>query len=352
MIHSVTNSFTDWYHKLHCFTEPSISFGRLQIAQRSPARPNPIMSNRTIRQWIDDFLRERPVRANSLIITIYGDSIAPHGGSAWLGSFIRLVAPLGISDRLVRTSVFRLSKDGWLASEHSGRRSYYGLTPAGRRRFEHAYRRIYFHERSEWQGEWLLVFAVASLLPPAKREEIRKELQWEGFGLVAPGVLAHPSADPEPMLDILQSNGVRDSVVVLQAKGLGPLAGKPMRELVRDCWNLELVAQDYQRFLERFRPVLKALRGARSLDPEQCFVVRTLLMHEFRRTLLRDPQLPEQLLPKDWPGSAARQLCRELYLLTQKQTEKHLMAVLETASGPLPPATPYFYERFGGLEAA
>jgi DNA-binding transcriptional regulator PaaX len=57
-----------------------------------------------------------PVRANSLIITVYGDMIAPHGGSVWLGSFINLVKPLGINDRLVRTSVFRLSKDGWLES--------------------------------------------------------------------------------------------------------------------------------------------------------------------------------------------------------------------------------------------
>jgi phenylacetic acid degradation operon negative regulatory protein len=75
-------------------------------------------------------------------------------------------------------------------------------------------------------------------------------------------------------------------------------------------------------------------------------------MHEFRRTLLRDPQLPEQLLPHDWPGSTARQLCHELYVLTQKEAENYLMSVLETASGRLPEAAPYFYERFGGLATA
>ena len=307
------------------------------------------MKSRFVSQWVEDFLRDKPVRANSLIITIYGDMISPHGGSVWLGSFINLVKPLGINDRLVRTSVFRLSKDDWLASEHIGRCSYYGLTSTGRRRFEHAHRRIYFPPKVPWEGDWQIVLTSGSDLSPAKREDVRKELQWEGFGIIAPGVLAHPSANLEPLLDILQGNGVQDSVVVLRAKSLGALVSKPTRELVRECWNLGLISQDYKRFIERFRPALKALKSARDLDPEQCFVVRTLLMHEFRRTLLRDPQLPDQLLPRDWHGNIARQLCHELYVLTQKEAENHLMSVLETSSGRLPEAAPYFYERFGGL---
>ncbi len=307
------------------------------------------MKSRIVSTWIKDFLRDRPVRANSLIITIYGDSIAPHGGSVWLGSFIKLAKPLGINDRLVRTSVFRLSKDSWLTSEHIGRRSYYGLTATGRRRFEHAYRRIYFQPKVHWEGDWQIVLTAGNELTPAQRDEVRKELQWEGFGLIASGVLAHPSADLEPLLDILQSNGVQDRVVVVRGKSLGALVNKPTRELVRECWNLSSISQDYKRFLDRFRSVQKALKSARELDPEQCFVVRTLLMHEFRRTLLRDPQLPDQLLPHDWPGNAARQLCHELYVLTQREAENHLMSVLETASGRLPEAAPYFYERFGGL---
>ncbi|MCE9569640.1 MAG: phenylacetic acid degradation operon negative regulatory protein PaaX, partial [Rhodocyclales bacterium] len=47
------------------------------------------MKSRHISQWVDDFLDQHPTRANSLIITVYGDFIAPHGGTVWLGSFIR-----------------------------------------------------------------------------------------------------------------------------------------------------------------------------------------------------------------------------------------------------------------------
>ncbi|MFZ5510454.1 MAG: phenylacetic acid degradation operon negative regulatory protein PaaX [Pseudomonadota bacterium] len=305
--------------------------------------------SRFVAQWIDQFLREQTIRANSLIITVYGDAIAPHGGSVWLGSFIKLVESLGLNDRMVRTSVFRLVKDRWLVAQQIGRRSYYSLTPTGRRRFEHAYRRIYFQPRNQWEGDWQVVLATNSILPN-QREAMRKELLWEGFGVIAPGVLAHPSANTESLYDILQGTGVLDQVVVLRAKSLGSLTAKPLRDLVRECWNLEAVAADYKRYLDRFRPLWRALKNAKSLDPEQCFVVRMLLMHEFRRVLLRDPQLPDQLLPEDWPGALARQLCRDIYVLTQRQAEQHLMSVLETATGQLPEAAPYFYERFGGLD--
>jgi phenylacetic acid degradation operon negative regulatory protein len=65
--------------------------------------------------------------------------------------------------------------------------------------------------------------------------------------------------------------------------------------------------------------------------------------------LLLDPTLPDAVLPPDWPGAAARLLCRTLYRATQAAAEQHVMATLETADGPLPPAAPVFLERFGGL---
>ena len=305
------------------------------------------MPSRFIDHWIARFLSERPVRANSLIITVYGDSIAAHGGSVWLGSFIRLVQPLGLNERMVRTSVFRLVKENWLVAEPIGRRSYYSLTAVGRRRFEHAYRRIYDAPRADWNGEWQLVLSSGTL-PPAQRDALRKELLWEGFGNIAPGVMAHPAANSESLLDILEDSGARDKVVVMQARALGTSASRPLQDLVHECWGLATIADDYKRFIERFRPPLKAMKGARQIDPQQCFVLRTLLMHEFRRVQLRDPQLPQQLLSADWPGHTARELCREIYRLSQCGAQQHLMEVLETAQGPLPEAAPYFYSRFGG----
>lgn len=306
--------------------------------------------SRGLNRLIAHLLAQRPPRANSLIITIYGDMIAPHGGTVWLGSFIKLAQPLGLNPRMVRTSVFRLSREKWLVSEQIGRRSYYSLTATGRRRFEHAYRRVYEDPRSTWEGDWQLVLIPREGLAPALRESLCKELLWEGFAAIAPGVMAHPSAQSDSLLDILEGTGAHDKVVVLRAHTLGALAGRPLKELAEQCWNLVQVAAGYQNFISRFRAVARVLRGTLALNPEQCFVVRALLIHEFRRVQLRDPQLPRQLLPTGWPGDSARALCSEIYRLSQQKAEEHLVNVLETADGPLPPAAESFYRRFGGLQ--
>jgi len=307
------------------------------------------MKNRSVAQWIDSFLAERKLRAKSIIITVYGDSIAPHGGTVWLGSFIRLAESLGLNQRLVRTSVFRLAKEKWLVSEQIGRKSFYSLTASGRRRFEHAYRRIYDEPQAQWEGGWQIALTTSGKLSPAQRDALRKDLLWEGFGVIAPGVLAHPSDSSASLMDILHENEVHEMVVVMQARTLGAISSRPLQELVRDCWNLKTIALDYQRFIKRFQPVMRSLTAAEAIDPEQCFVVRTLLMHEFRRVLLRDPQLPQQLLPKDWPGEPARRMCRELYSATQCGAEQYLMDTLETIEGPLPQPAEYFFRRFGGV---
>jgi phenylacetic acid degradation operon negative regulatory protein len=65
--------------------------------------------------------------------------------------------------------------------------------------------------------------------------------------------------------------------------------------------------------------------------------------------LLRDPKLPDELLPAKWPGTAARLLCRDLYKLIQGPAEQHLLARLQTVEGAAPPAHPSYFTRFGGL---
>jgi phenylacetic acid degradation operon negative regulatory protein len=300
-----------------------------------------------VAKLVDDFRSQRPIRAGSLIITVYGDAIAPRGGTVWLGSLINLLEPLGLNQRLVRTSVHRLSNEDWLTSSRLGRRSYYSLTERGWRRFRRAYQRIYAEAGPEWDGQWTLV--MLSEVPAVQRDALRKELATLGFGLLASGVMIHPSAPTDALTSALQDEGVGESAVVLSARHEGLEVPLALSRLVRNCWNLERLSEDYARFLDLFRPVWQALETEPSLDPQECFLVRTLLIHEIRRLLLRDPQLPDEVLPANWNGAAARRLCRNLYRLVWQQAEEHLSRMLETAEGPLPDPAPFFYKRFGGL---
>ncbi|MEE4378518.1 MAG: phenylacetic acid degradation operon negative regulatory protein PaaX [Candidatus Competibacteraceae bacterium] len=305
---------------------------------------------RRVEELVGEFRGKRPIRGGSLIITLYGDAIVPRGGTVWLGSIIALLDPLGLNQRLVRTSVYRLSKEGWLNSAQVGRRSFYSVTESGLRRFRNAFRRIYDEHPMRWDGVWRLV--LTSQINSSERENLRRELNWLGFGAIAPGIMAHPMAEVDLLSGTLQALGLQDEVILMRATSEDTVVSSPLKNLVKTCWNLDGLSEDYHRFLAQFRPIWAALESADTLDPEQCFQVRTLLIHEYRRLLLRDPQLPNELLPPDWVGAAARLLCRNLYRLLSGPSEQYLSKALLSADGPLPEVGRDFYLRFGGLSDA
>ena len=303
-----------------------------------------------VARWIRRELAREPPRAKSLVVTVWGDAIAPHGGAVWLGSLIRLLAPFGLNERLVRTSVYRLIKEGWLAAQQDGRRSRYRLTAMGRERFEHAYRRIYAPPANGWDGAWEVVLAPAARLSPARRRALKQELGWEGFGAISPGVFLRPSHHAGAELGrIVAALGVEREVVVIEGRDTTGHRGEALRAYARQSWDLDRVANQYRAFLGRFGVVARQFLAARTLDRQQAFVVRTLLIHAFRRVTLHDPQLPAELAPADWPAPRAYALCRDLYRRAQRGAEDHLAATLRSAEGPLPAAAPYFHQRFGGL---
>ena len=291
-------------------------------------------------------------RAKSIIMTVWGDAIAPHGGDIWLGSLIELMRPLGLTERAVRTSVFRLQKEGWLTSRQIGRRSYYAFSQAGSRRAEQAERRIYANGVPPWDGRWHLIIANARDIESETREALRRELAWQGFGIVSPGCFAHPAADVDALNGLLDDLGVTDQVVVMRGDGLQAATSKPIRRMIDGSWDIAGLSESWREILDQFEPVARLLEAARDAPREASFVVRSLLIHEYRRVLLRDPDLPEELLPADWAGTAARELCHAIYRRVWRPAEAHLMSVLETADGRLPAASQSFYRRFGGLKAS
>lgn len=300
---------------------------------------------RTCQNLVDEFRSRPTLRAGSLITTVFGDSIAPRGGTVWLGSLINAMADFGISERLVRTSVFRLVKDGWLQTEQIGRRSYYRLTDEGRERFEQATHRIYGEPVGQWDGKWCLL--LLSGLDTSSKDSVRRECGWLGFGPMSANVLAHPSPDLTDLDVTTRRLGVDDSLVVMQGQTIR--SENAMRDLARSSWNLDEIDARYAEFVQRFRPVFKALSGKTQPTHRSAFLVRTLLIQEYRKILLRDPWLPAELLPAGWHGFAAYQLCRNLYRAVHERADAHLDELMETADGPLPPASRTFENRFGGL---
>ena len=78
-------------------------------------------------------------------------------------------------------------------------------------------------------------------------------------------------------------------------------------------------------------------------------MLRTLLIHEYRKVVLRDPMLPASVLPSPWHGVKAYELCRALYAKIAAPAEQYIVTQLENQHGALPPARADFGRRFGGL---
>lgn len=288
------------------------------------------------------FRRQRPLRAGSLIVTIFGDAVMPRGGAIALGSLIRLAQAFGLNERLVRTTAARLAQEGWLESCRAGKRSEYRLSAGGRLRFAEATLRIY-GPTPPWSGRWTLL-----ALPPlaaAERQELRRELTYQGFGEISPGLFAHPQMSRPEVDRALAAFPSAASSLVFEASlhdGADP------RALVSRGWNLVELARGYQRFAERYAPALVTARSS-MVEPLTGFVLRTLLIHDYRRLHLRDPLLPARLLPADWPGFRAAELCAALYGAVFTASEAHLSATAERLAGALPATDPVVLERFGGI---
>lgn len=276
---------------------------RTAVRRRGPAR-------RSALDHALDRLRAEPSRTWSLIITLYGDAIVPRGGEVWLGTVLQFCRHLGIADGVVRTAMSRLAADGWLERRRVGRHSFYGLAERGRETFRQASARIYHAVPPPWAGHFDLVLTDRS----ADRERVRRGMDDAGFGVLAPDIWVAPGGHGAPK--------VPGRVLTLDLAGDDETA----RALAARVWPLDHLAAAYDRFNAAFRPVGAALAASRPLSDADALAARVLLVHEFRRVVLRDPLLPADILPPAWPGAEARRLCAAIYMRVRPGSERWLDA--------------------------
>lgn len=224
------------------------------------------------------------LRVWSIIITLFGDAIAPRSGVVALADILTITARMGIEGGAVRTAMSRLAKEGWVERRKDGRTSHYALTAHGAETFLAATRRIYAPTfTAEVQIAHLIVTEGETLGLPLRL----------GVGLLLDQTV--PAGALSAKIDLTTApNWVQRAL------------------LPND------LADDYQTLTDDLLRAHGLVHGAEPLD---ALAIRILSIHFWRRLILRHPAPPAPLTPTDWPGIQCHAALSELYADVLPQSE-------------------------------
>jgi phenylacetic acid degradation operon negative regulatory protein len=274
------------------------------------------------------------MKARSMLVTLYGDSILRYGGEVAARSLLALMEVLGFSPPSVRAALGRMVRQRWLLRWRVGRRSFYALTPRGRLRVEHGTRRIYALDHGPWDGQWRLLTYTFPESGRAGRDRLRRELAWLGMGPLVNGTWISPYDLHEHLAAFIDTHGLRAHVAEFVGEHVGPASD---HALVARCWDLSAIERWHETFLAEFRPRLTALQErlatGRPPGEREAFAEKIRLVHEYRKALHVDPWLPDMLLPPQWRGRESANLFSDYHRLLDPPATRFFESLFEGPPG-------------------
>ncbi|MEE9374986.1 MAG: PaaX family transcriptional regulator C-terminal domain-containing protein [Rhizobiaceae bacterium] len=264
-----------------------------------------------IEELLKQINRRDKLRVWSLIITFFGDSVMHRGGVVSARTIGTLMAQLGVESGAVRTALSRLASDGWIVRERQGRNAFYRLSPTGDDPFQKAASRIYATTETvdSKEANWMVV-----ITDPNDTDGMLWAEQLDGF-FVSPHIVLFRN----PTNKILQATKLEDCFVIE-----GKFSNLPN-------WVSRLAQPNksklaYQELVNNFHNVVPK-------TPLEALALRTLLIHQWRRELLRSPELPKELYESDWIGFSCRKVVAEVYKRILPLSEQWLDEHIGTTNG-------------------
>lgn len=225
-----------------------------------------------------------------------------------------------------------------MAGSSDGRSGATAITGShpGEEAFAQATQRIYADQPQDWHG----AFDLLLLENTQDRGALKAELSEAGYGTLGPDLLIAAAAS---------SHGGEGPFLRLTATP----ADLPMAQrLVERAWPLAQIESRYKRFIDTYSGTLTALERGTEFTTLDALLIRILLIHDYRRAVLKDPLLSAQLLPTPWAGADARSLCGTIYKTLLPPSEQWIDTHAQDDKGPLPEADRGFRQRFASISPA
>lgn len=229
------------------------------------------------------------VRVWSVIVTILGEISQLEGGEISMAALLEVCTALGIEPQAVRTAMSRLSKDGLVSGKRDGRTASYQFSSQGLIEYDAAAGIIYAIPKSI--DCWTFAFAAESM----EVAEVQKKFE-ANPPLVLGGRCYVWAADNAPhLLDI----ATRDFIVFdAQPRALPHWA----QVSVLPALNPETC--------QRIRAGCQDLCDC-EMSPDQARIARVLLIHFWRRLVLRYPTVEAPIA--HWPLAEVHRDIAALY---------------------------------------
>ncbi|MCR6485014.1 PaaX family transcriptional regulator [Amycolatopsis sp. OK19-0408] len=240
-------------------------------------------------------------RPKSVMLTFLGIHLLDRASAVYSGSVIDVFGRVGVSAEAVRSTLSRMAGDGLLTRHRQGRKVYFGLSERLAAVLADGRRRIWETGavNRSWDGGWTLVGFSLPDTRRGDRHDLRRQLTWAGFGLLQNGLWV--ASGVRDVTSIVERLGLAGHVTVFTADPAKPTEAA---ELVRKAFDTETIALRYQDFLAKWDT-------GRSALPDD--LTRQLMLHtDWLHVVRRDPHLPAEHLPADWPAIRAEQLFRKL----------------------------------------
>jgi len=246
-----------------------------------------------------------PAGPRALIVTVYGAYARQIGGWIAVADLITLMAPLGVDEQSVRSSISRLKQRDVLQPERRGQVAGYALTGWGRRLVAAGDQRILLRRPpARLSDGWLLAVFSVPETERSQRHQLRSRLAWLGFGAVAAGVWVAPSHVLGEAREVLARHGLDRYVTFFRAEYLPAPDGRPgsdQREAVAAWWDLDALHTAYAEFIAEHGPTSRRTPHT----DQDAFTHYTRALTSWRRLPYLDPRLPAETLPRHWNGERA-----------------------------------------------
>ncbi len=237
---------------------------------------------------------EGRVRVWSVVITIFGDVVHHRGGSITMGRLQSLIERLGIEPGALRTALSRLARDGWVVRSRNGRNSTYRLSPMGLQEFGPAMARVYTPPSEAPVEHWIL--ACGRKHPSAEALQVG-----EGVWLLPCTGGAGEAPDVSGLLAV--SGALKSLPEDFRERMVLPAHRSAIEALASDVACALAMARD-------------------NPAPLDALAARVMIIHRWRRIVLKYPDIPVEILPPGVPD--ARRLVADAYHALLPVSEKWL----------------------------